>query len=122
MSWSAPTSNTHSGQIVNSNAHCLFALKEQAGCRGRILPIARDTKEDLQRCFAEAFSADVVISSGGVSVGDFDFVKQVFAELRGQRFFRVAMKPGKPLVFSTVEQHGRLTLCLGCQAIPRRPW
>ncbi|HNI58832.1 MAG TPA: molybdopterin molybdotransferase MoeA [Pseudomonadota bacterium] len=109
----------HSGQIVNSNAHCLLALVEQAGCRGRILPIARDTKEDLQRCFAEAFSADVVISSGGVSVGDFDFVKQVFAELGAkERFFRVAMKPGKPLVFSTVEQHGRLTLLFGLPGNP----
>ncbi len=108
-----------SGQIVNSNAHCLLALCERSGCQGRILPIARDTPEDLRRCFAEAFRADVVISSGGVSVGDFDFVKQVFADLGAkERFFRVAMKPGKPLVFSTVEQPGHRTLVFGLPGNP----
>ena len=107
------------GQIVNSNAHCLLALVERSGAKGRILPIARDRPEELKRCFAEAFASDVVLSSGGVSVGDFDFVKQVFAELGAkEHFFRVAMKPGKPLVFSTVEQRGQKTLVFGLPGNP----
>lgn len=64
-----------SGQIVNSNAHCLLALVERSGGVGRILPIARDSKNDLMRCLGGSFAADVVISSGGVSVGDFDFMR-----------------------------------------------
>ncbi len=108
-----------SGQIVNSNAHCLLALVERSGGMGRILPIARDNKDDLRRCFDEAFAADVVISSGGVSVGDFDYVKEVFAQLGAkERFFRVAMKPGKPLVFSTIEHRGRQTLIFGLPGNP----
>jgi molybdopterin molybdotransferase len=108
-----------SGQIVNSNAHCLLALTRRSGAQGRILPIARDRPDELMRCFGEAFAADVVISSGGVSVGDFDFVKEVFGKLGAQeRFFRVAMKPGKPLVFSTVEHRGRQTLIFGLPGNP----
>lgn len=107
------------GQIVNSNAHSLLALVQRSGGMGRILPIARDRKEELAHTFREAFSADVVISSGGVSVGDFDYVKEIFASLGAkEHFFRVAMKPGKPLVFSTVEQHGRKTLVFGLPGNP----
>lgn len=107
------------GQIVNSNAHSLLALVHRSGGMGRILPIARDHKDELARTFREAFSADVVISSGGVSVGDFDYVKEIFTSLGAkEHFFRVAMKPGKPLVFSTVEQQGRKSLVFGLPGNP----
>lgn len=107
------------GQIVNSNAHSLLALVQRSGGIGRILPIARDRKDELSHTFREAFSADVVISSGGVSVGDFDYVKEIFTALGAkEHFFRVSMKPGKPLVFSTVEQQGRKTLVFGLPGNP----
>ncbi|HZV13243.1 MAG TPA: molybdopterin molybdotransferase MoeA, partial [Candidatus Kapabacteria bacterium] len=67
---------------------------------------ARDTIADIKAVFAKAMkSADVVITVGGVSVGDYDFVKDVLAALRVQQvFWSVAMKPGKPFFFGTLGQ------------------
>jgi molybdopterin molybdotransferase len=73
----------------------------------------------LRRVFAEALRADVVVSSGGVSVGEFDYVRDVLRELGAvERFAKVAMKPGKPLTFSTATQgHGQV-LCFGLPGNP----
>lgn len=91
------------GQIVNSNAHALLAQVTQAGAVGRVLPTVADDPVALRRTFRQALQADVVISSGGVSVGEFDYVTQVLAELGAEpRFSKVAMKPGKPLQFLTL--------------------
>lgn len=114
-----------SGQIVNSNAHALFAQVIEAGGRPRILPIARDDRKALFATFAEALRADVVVSSGGVSVGEFDYVREVLAELSAvEEFAKVAMKPGKPLTFSRYEspgaggEKGRRTLIFGLPGNP----
>lgn len=95
------------GQIANSNAHALCAQVTAAGALGRVLPIAPDDPAAQRAIFAEGLGADVLISSGGVSVGEFDFVKQVLGELGVvEHFSKVAMKPGKPLVCSTFEAPG----------------
>ena len=92
------------GQISNSNSHALAAQICEAGGVPRILPIATDDPAELRRAFAEALRADVVVSSGGVSVGQFDYVRDVLAELGAvEEFSRVAMKPGKPLTFSYID-------------------
>ena len=89
-----------SGQIVNSNAYMLAAAVREAGAIPLLLPIARDTRKEIHSAFEEAARADAILSTGGVSVGDFDFVKQVMDDLGVQRFFwKVAQKPGKPLTF-----------------------
>jgi len=89
-----------SGQIVNSNAYMLAAAVREAGAIPLLLPIARDTPEEIRAAFQEAARADAILSTGGVSVGDFDFVKKVMDDLGVQRFFwKVAQKPGKPLTF-----------------------
>ena len=89
------------GQIVNSNAYTLAALARDAGCEPRVLPIARDTLEDITGALRAASYADVVLTSGGVSVGEFDYVKAALEELGATLdFWRVAMKPGKPVVFA----------------------
>ncbi|MFO0573793.1 MAG: gephyrin-like molybdotransferase Glp [Polyangia bacterium] len=96
------------GQIANSNAHALLAQVTTAGALGRVLPIAPDDPAALRALFAEGLTADVLISSGGVSVGEFDFVKQVLGELGVvEHFSKVAMKPGKPLSCSTFEAPGQ---------------
>jgi molybdopterin molybdotransferase len=106
------------GQIVNSNAHCLQALLARTGCDARVLPIAVDRLESLVPTFRAALSADVVLSSGGVSVGDFDFVKHALATIGAtQHFAKVAMKPGKPLVFCTVDSPKK-TLWFGLPGNP----
>lgn len=91
------------GQIVSSNSHSMVAMVQEAGGIPLYLGIARDDPEDLRRRMAGGLHADLLITSGGVSVGDFDFVKQVYADLGVKMdFWRVAMKPGKPLAFGRI--------------------
>jgi molybdopterin molybdotransferase len=88
------------GQIVNSNAYTLAAAVEEAGGDPLFAGIVRDRPELIRAAFAEAMEADVVLSTGGVSVGNFDYVRTILADLGYQeRFWRVAQKPGKPLTF-----------------------
>ena len=91
------------GQIVNSNAHALLAQVTAAGAIGRVLPIAADDPAGIAACLAEAARADVVISSGGVSVGEFDYVRAGLDQIGAvEQFSKVAMRPGKPLQFSVL--------------------
>ena len=88
------------GQVVNSNAYALSAAVTEAGGIAVPLAIARDTREEIRAAFEEAARADAILSTGGVSVGDFDYVKAVMDELGVERrFWKVAQKPGKPLTF-----------------------
>lgn len=91
------------GQVVNTNAYALAAAVAEAGGIPVPLAIARDTREEIRDAFAEAARADAILSTGGVSVGDFDYVKAVMDEIGVQRlFWKVAQKPGKPLTFGTL--------------------
>lgn len=94
------------GSIVNSNALMLAALVRREGGIPRVLPTAPDDPLRIRAVLEEAITADVVLTSGGVSVGDHDHVPRVLAEL-GVRpsFEKVRMKPGKPVV---VGLHGRV--------------
>lgn len=93
------------GQIVNSNAYTLAAAVEEAGGEPLRLGIVRDQRERLRNAFAEALTADVMLSTGGVSVGNFDYVRSILAELGYQeRFWKVAQKPGKPLTFGLCDR------------------
>lgn len=88
------------GQIYNSNAYSLRALCQELGIEPHVLGIAADDRAATKALLAEGLEYDVLLTSGGVSVGAFDFVKEVQAELGVQRLlWGVAMKPGKPLVF-----------------------
>jgi molybdopterin molybdotransferase len=91
------------GQIVDSNQYALAALVEQLGAEAVPLGIVPDRPEALRAAMAEAMANhDMVISSGGVSVGDYDFVDQILAELGATIHVRaIAVKPGKPLTFAT---------------------
>lgn len=88
-------------QVVNSNSWSLAALAEEAGATVRRFGIVGDTKEATVRAIEAALDADFVLSSGGVSVGAYDFVKDALDDLGAETiFWKVAMKPGKPVVFS----------------------
>ncbi len=92
------------GKIINSNSYSLAAQVLECGGIPIILGISKDKKIDLQKKFKTALHADVIISSGGVSVGDFDFVKDVMCEIgNAMHFWQVAMRPGKPLAFGAIE-------------------
>ncbi|MDP2063196.1 MAG: molybdopterin molybdotransferase MoeA [Phaeovulum sp.] len=87
------------GQIICSNSFTLAAMAEAAGAEARMLPIARDDEAALRQAFALAAGADLIVSSGGASVGDHDLVGRVAADLGMERaFWKVAMRPGKPLM------------------------
>ncbi|MCS6886477.1 MAG: molybdopterin molybdotransferase MoeA [Acidobacteriota bacterium] len=89
------------GQIVNSNSYSLAALVRSSGAIQMIHPIARDNRFDLRSAIEFALQADMVVSTGGVSVGDYDYVKEVLQEMGAEiLFWRVSMKPGKPVVFA----------------------
>jgi molybdopterin molybdotransferase len=93
------------GQIVNSNAYTLAAAVQEAGGQPVPLEIARDTLGEIRVALNEAVRHDVVLSTGGVSVGDFDFVKAAMDELGIRRlFWQVAQKPGKPLTFGLLRE------------------
>ena len=95
----------HPSQIVNSNAYTLAAAVREAGGAPVILEIARDTQSEIRTALAEAVRHDVVLSTGGVSVGDFDFVKAAMDELGIHRlFWQVAQRPGKPLTFGLLRE------------------
>jgi molybdopterin molybdotransferase len=88
------------GQIRNSNSFSAYGQVLEAGGDPILLGIARDDVDETRRLVAAALEQDVALTSGGVSVGEFDFVKQVQEDLGVERrFWRVATKPGKPLAF-----------------------
>ena len=87
-------------QVVNSNAWALAGAVREAGGEPVVLPIARDRLDEIRARLAEAARADVVLSTGGVSVGELDFVKEALDDLGVERlFWKVAQKPGRPLTF-----------------------
>ncbi|MCW1956676.1 MAG: molybdopterin molybdotransferase MoeA [Roseobacter sp.] len=87
------------GQIIASNTYGLKALLEAHGAEARILPIARDNRASLETVFALCDGADLIVTIGGASVGDHDIVADVAAGLGLQQsFYKVAMRPGKPLM------------------------
>ena len=91
------------GQIWSSNSRSLAALVEQAGAIPVDLGIVRDDPEELKAAFREGLRCDILLSTGGVSVGDFDYVKEVLEELGVvMDFWKVWMKPGKPLAFGSI--------------------
>ena len=90
------------GKIVNSNSYSLAALVAESGGIPIQLGIARDRREELSSKIQQGLGADVLLTSGGVSVGDYDLVKTMLKELGQMNFWKVAMRPGQPLAFGTI--------------------
>ncbi|GCE25462.1 molybdopterin molybdenumtransferase MoeA [Dictyobacter alpinus] len=90
------------GKIRNSNSYLLEAAVRRAGARPERLGVARDTVESLREKFAQAANYDLILTSGGVSVGDFDLVKDIMAEQGQVNFWRINMRPGKPVAFGHI--------------------
>ena len=93
------------GKIYDSNRFSLHACLSRLGFKIIDCGIVRDTPEDLRRAFTLASrQADVIISSGGVSVGEADFTKQIMDELGEVGFWKIAMRPGRPMAFGSLKQ------------------
>jgi len=103
------------GLIVDTNSPSLAVAVRRAGGVPRLVGIARDTLEDVERLLAPALDSDVVLTSAGISVGEKDFVRRAFDRLGVQSdFWGVAIRPGKPLAFA---RRGR-TLVFGLPGNP----
>ena len=90
-------------QIRNSNAFSLAAQVRRLGGEPRILPIAPDDPARTRELVEQGLQSDLLLLSGGVSMGKFDYVEQVLADLGAEFFFtQVKIQPGKPLVFGQV--------------------
>jgi molybdopterin molybdotransferase len=96
------------GAVYESNRAGLTPLLARAGAVPKTFPLIKDTAVQTREALAAAFAeCDIVITSGGVSVGELDFIKSAFVELGGeQEFWRVAIRPGRPFVFGRL--HGKL--------------
>ncbi len=92
------------GKIRNSNRYALAGLVEEAGAVLHSLVHISDNLEATESAFREcvASGADVIVTAGGVSVGDRDFVKPALERLGRLEFWKIAMKPGKPLAFGNI--------------------
>ncbi|MBI5967589.1 MAG: molybdopterin molybdotransferase MoeA [Deltaproteobacteria bacterium] len=90
------------GKIVNSNSYTLAAQIADCGGHPLQLGIARDHPEDLSEKIQQGLVADLLVTSGGVSVGEYDLVKGMLKDLGKMNFWKVAMRPGQPLAFGMV--------------------
>ena len=92
------------GKIVSSNSYSLAAQVMECGGIPLQLGIAKDNIDDLTEKFRDAMRADIIVSSAGVSVGDYDFVKDVMEDMGIDiEFWQVAQRPGKPMTFGARE-------------------
>ncbi|MDT1063039.1 molybdopterin molybdotransferase MoeA [Paracoccus sp. CPCC 101403] len=106
-----PGGHPGAGQIISSNDIAIAALAREAGAEAAILPLARDTEESLRARFAEAEGADLIVTIGGASVGDHDLIAKVSGDLGMERsFYKLAMRPGKPLMAGRMGQTAMLGL------------
>ncbi len=99
-------------QIRNSNSYGLAALIDSAGGSAHRMEIARDSREDLRDRIASGRTRDLMLLSGGVSMGKYDLVEEVLAEFGAEFFFSgVKMQPGKPVVFGRLPERDGVPEC-----------
>jgi molybdopterin molybdotransferase len=91
------------GEIYDSNRYTLYGMLARLGADMLDMGVVRDDRDAIQRAFLEAAAnADVIITSGGVSVGEADYVKETLERLGQINFWQIAMKPGRPLAYGRV--------------------
>ena len=92
------------GKIVNSNTTALAAMARVHGADPVMLPTAPDDEDEIRRTIESALNGDLIVSTGGVSVGEYDYIKKVLDDMGAEEIlWRVAMKPGKPLYFCILQ-------------------
>ena len=91
------------GKIYDSNSYSIAGLVKRYGCIPKMLGIARDNEKDLVKKLKQAQDADMLLTTGGVSMGDYDMVKDILARDGEMVFWKVRVKPGKPLAFGRIK-------------------
>ncbi len=102
------------GMIYDINSYTLAALIQETGGTPRVFPIMKDTLEDVRRTLREALACDVVVLSGGSSVGERDVMLEAVESMGEVRFHGIAVKPGKPTLCGVIQG----TLILGMPGYP----
>ena len=98
----APGTPLRAGQIYNSNTAMLVGAVREAGALPLVLPTVRDDAQQITEVIATAAAADLLLTTGGASVGDFDYMKDVVGRQGELNFWRVRVRPGKPLLFGSI--------------------
>jgi molybdopterin molybdotransferase len=106
-------------EIRNSNSYSLAAQVSEAGGEAMLLPVARDEANELALLLGKGLNADLLLLTGGVSMGKYDLVEEVLTSLGAEFFFTgVAIQPGKPVVFGQVKLDGKTTPFFGLPGNP----
>jgi molybdopterin molybdotransferase len=92
------------GEVYDSNRYTLHGMLERLGVEIRDLGVVRDEPASLESALRKAANADAIITTGGVSVGEADFVRKLMASLGEVLFWKIAMRPGRPMAFGRIGQ------------------
>jgi molybdopterin molybdotransferase len=107
------------GEVYDSNRYTLYGMLAQLGVEIIDMGVVRDDPAALERAFREATEcADAIISSGGVSVGEADFTRELLGRMGEVLFWKIAMKPGRPMAFGRVQSNGRSAHFFGLPGNP----
>ncbi len=114
----APGAALEPGQIYDANSYALSAAVQAAGAEPLILGQVPDDPDALTRRLQEALHTDLIMTTAGVSMGDRDFVRAVLEDLGEPEFWRIRMRPGRPLVFGHLRDSGRRVPLVGLPGNP----
>ena len=107
------------GCVYDSNRYTIYGMLQRLGCEIIDMGVVRDSPEALAQALRTACeNADAIITSGGVSVGAADYTKQVMAELGDVTFWKIGMRPGRPLAFGRIASNGRSAFLFGLPGNP----
>jgi molybdopterin molybdotransferase len=107
------------GEVYDSNRYTLWGMLARLGCEVADLGVVRDDPKKLEAAFRKAAAgADAVVTSGGVSVGEADFTKQMMAKLGEVVFWKIAMRPGRPMAFGRIRGGGKAAYLFGLPGNP----
>ncbi|MGH8808191.1 MAG: molybdopterin molybdotransferase MoeA [Noviherbaspirillum sp.] len=107
------------GCVYDSNRYTLYGMLTRLGCELIDMGVVKDDPASLEAAFRHACeSADAVITSGGVSVGEADYTKQIMARLGDTVFWKIGMRPGRPMAFGKISSNGRSAYLFGLPGNP----
>ena len=107
------------GHVYDSNRYTLFGMLQRLGVEILDMGVVKDDPAHLEAALRiAAKNADVIVTSGGVSVGEADFIKAMMAKLGEVMFWKIAMRPGRPMAFGRIESDGRAAFLFGLPGNP----
>jgi molybdopterin molybdotransferase len=107
------------GCVYDSNRYTLYGMLTRLGCDIIDMGVVKDDPALLEQTFRSACeNADAIITSGGVSVGEADYTKQIMAQLGDVLFWKIAMRPGRPMAFGKISSNGKSAYLFGLPGNP----